>query len=119
MYYSNAVLRTTESYNNNRANAYVVNEIMNATPQQLLIKVYDFAIAQCKKKNIEKTNKALTELISALRYDTKEVNEISNGLKRLYEFCQDQIRLSNFDVVDNILSELRKTWIGAFNNRES
>ena len=49
MYYSNAVLRTTESYNNNRANAYVVNEIMNATPQQLLIKVYDFAIAQCKE----------------------------------------------------------------------
>lgn len=114
MYYSNTVLRNTESFNNNRANAYVVNEIMNATPQQLLIKVYDFAIAQCKRKNIEKTNRALTELISALRYETKDVNEVSLGLKKLYEFCQDQTRKRNFDIVEDILSELKKTWIDAF-----
>jgi len=113
MYYSNAALRLPESYNN-RANAYVVNDILNATPQQLLIKVYDFAIGQCKRKNIEKTNKALMILMDSLKYDTEAVSEISIGLRKLYEFCQDQMRKSNYDVVLQILTDLRETWNKVF-----
>ncbi len=82
MNYSTSALRTNESYNNNRANAYVANEILNASPQKLIMKIYDFAITQCKNKNLEKTNKALTELINALRFDGEEVSEISTGLKK-------------------------------------
>lgn len=100
--------------NDNRANAYLANEILDASPEKLLLKVYDFAIAQCKNKNLEKTNKALSTLIGALRFDTKESAEISTGLIRLYEFCQDQMREKNYDIVEQILSELRDTWISAF-----
>ena len=114
MNYSTARLMTTESYNNNRANAYVTNEIMDASPQKLIMKIYDFAISQCKNENLEKTNKALTELISALRYDTDEVSEISMGLRKLYEFCQDQMRKKNYDIVLQILSDLRETWNKVF-----
>jgi flagellar protein FliS len=99
---------------NNRANAYLANDILDASPQKLLLKVYDFAIAQCNKKNIEKTNKALAELISALSYEGETVAEISNGLRRLYEYCQEQVRKQNFDIVLKILTELRATWIKAF-----
>jgi flagellar secretion chaperone FliS len=113
MYYSNAALKSPESFNN-RANTYVVNEILNATPQQLLIKVYDFAIGQCKRKNIEKTNKALMILIDALKYDSEAVREISIGLRKLYEFCQDQIRKNNFDIALQILTDLRDTWSKVF-----
>lgn len=110
MNYANAALRTTNSLSYNRANAYVANEILDASPQKLIIKIYDFAISQCKNKNLEKTNKALSELIAALRYDGEEVNEISTGLKRLYEFCQDQMRKRNYDTVLQILIDLRESW---------
>ncbi len=113
MYYSNAALKLPESYNN-KANTYVLNEILNATPQQLLIKVYDFAIGQCKRRNIEKTNKALMTLIESLKYDTEAVSEISMGLRKLYEFCQDQVRKNNFDIALTILTDLRETWNKVF-----
>lgn len=114
MNYSTATLRTTDLYNNNRANAYVTNEIMDASPQKLIMKIYDFAISQCKNENLEKTNKALMELINALRFDTEEVSEISIGLKKLYEFCQDQMRKKNYDIVLQILTDLRETWNKVF-----
>ena len=113
MYQSSAVL-TTNSGNRNRASAYLANDILDASPQKLLIKIYDFAIAQSKNKNLVKTNKALMELISALRFDNEEVSEISIGLKKLYEFCQDQMRKQNYDIVVEILTDLRKTWVKAF-----
>lgn len=115
MYNSSAAYKINDNYNN-RANTYLANEILNASPQKLLLKVYDFAIAQCNNKNIEKTNKALGELVSALRYESAEVAEISNGLRKLYEYCQDQVRKQNFDIALEILTELRTTWIKAFNN---
>jgi len=114
MYQASAVLKSTNSVNKNRASAYLVNDILDASPQKLLIKIYDFAIAQSKNKNLEKTNKALMELISALRFDNEEVSEISIGLKKLYEFCQDQMRKNNNEIVVEILTDLRKTWITAF-----
>lgn len=110
MNYSTSALRTNEAYNHNRANAYVANEILDASPQKLIMKIYDFAITQCKNKNLEKTNKALTELINALRFDGEEVSEISTGLRKLYEFCQDQMRKKNYDIVLQILTDLRETW---------
>lgn len=112
MYNSSAALKINDV--NNRANVYLANEILDSSPQKLLIKIYDFAIAQCKNKNIEKTNKSLMTLITALRYDNEESAEISNGLRSLYEFCQDQMRQRNFEIVENILSDLRTTWISAF-----
>ena len=71
---------------------------LNASPQKLIMKIYDFAITQCRNKNLEKTNKALAELINALRFDGEEVSEISTGLRKLYEFCQDQMRKKNYDI---------------------
>ena len=113
MYNSTANLVSNDIHG--RANAYLTNEILDASPQKLLLKIYDFAIAQCKNKNLEKTNKALMTLITGLRFDDQESLEISIGLKRLYEFCQDQMRQQNYDIVEKILIELRATWLSAFN----
>jgi len=105
------------AYSNNhstRMNQYLIKEIMEATPQQLLIKVYDFAILNCNKHNMVKTNNALQELINSLNYDTEPVRQISTGLLKLYLFCQDQMRKQKYDVVNKILVELRATWLEAF-----
>lgn len=98
-----------------RVNQYLVKEIMEATPQQLLLKVYDFAILNTQRKNIEKTNAALQELINSLNFKDEKAREISMGLLRLYQYCQEESRKNNFDIVYKILTELRDSWKNAFN----
>ena len=97
----------------NRAQSYVVNDVLEASPEKLIMKIYDFAIAKCSAHDIIKTNAALNELIYALNYDTKEVEQVSIGLLKLYRFCQDQMRKRNYDIVLKILTELRDTWTKA------
>ncbi len=112
MYYS----PTIRNNNNNRINKYVENEILEANPKQLLIKVYDFAILNCQRHDMVKTNNAIQELINGLSFDTEETKNISVGLLKLYQFCQDQMRKKNYDVTHKILAELRNTWLEAFQN---
>jgi len=104
-------------YTNNKQNKlsqYLLKEIMDASPQQLLIKVYDFAIINCQKKDMSKTNNALQLLINSLRFDNEEVKSAAIGLLRLYQFCQEKMRQKNYDTVYKILTELRETWISTF-----
>lgn len=100
--------------NSSRVNQYLLKEIMEATPQQLIVKIYDVAIVNCRKKDFLRTNAAIQELIKALSFDGEEVKKISSGLLRLYLFCQEQTRKNNYEIVDTILSELRETWLKAF-----
>lgn len=101
--------------NQNRTNQYLVNEVMEATPQQLLIKLYDIAIVNCQKQDMIRTNNAIQELSNALNFNDESAREVAIGLLRLYQFCQEQMRKNNFDIVKKILTELRDSWINAFN----
>lgn len=106
---------TQAKSNSSKLNPYLVKEIMEATPQQLLIKIYDFAILNCQKRNLAKTNQALQELINSLKWEGEEVANISAGLYRLYQYCQEEMRKKNYDIVYKILTELRESWLAAFN----
>lgn len=106
---------STFSGHPDRLNQYLLKEIMEATPKQLLIKIYDVAIISSKKKDFMRTNNAIQVLINALRFDGEGVKEISTGLLRLYLYCQDQSRKNNFEMTTKILSELRETWSKALN----
>jgi len=99
------------------ANAYVAKDILEASPQKLLIKIYDFAIVHCKKGDMLKTNAALDELIHSLNFELEEPKEIATGLLRLYQFCEDQMRKDNTEIVYEILTTLRETWITAFTKK--
>lgn len=99
----------------NRMNQYLINEIANASPVKLILKVYDFAILKCQKNDMCKTNDALQVLINALRFDTPESKTISLGLLKLYKYCQEEMRKKNNEVVLTILTELRDTWRETFN----
>jgi flagellar protein FliS len=94
----------------NRAKAYIANDVLDSTPEKLLLKIYDFAISRCKMQDLEKTNKALNELIGGLNYDTEEVSEVSVGLLKLYKYCQEEMRKKNYSIVEKILTELRESW---------
>lgn len=97
-----------------KLNPYLVKEIMESTPQQLLIKLYDFTIASCQRHNLEKTNAGLQELINSLKFEPKEVKEVAFGFLKLYRFCQEEMRKQNYTIVYKILTELRDEWKKAF-----
>ena len=102
---------------NRRVNQYLNNEINQASPAQLVLKVYDFAILNCQRKNMLKTNEAIQVLINSLNFDLEGAREISVGLLRLYQYCQDLTRKNKFEEAQNILTELRDTWKMALKNR--
>lgn len=109
---------TANSYAHARkVNQYLVNEVSGAKPEQLIMRVYDFAINNCQKHDMIKTNEALQVLINALNFDHPAAKEISVGLLRLYNYCQDQMRKKNYDEVYKILTDLRDTWRTALQNR--
>jgi flagellar protein FliS len=111
-------MQTASSFTNrNKINPYLVNEITNASPAQQIMKVYDFAILKCQKQDMLKTNEALQVLINCLNFEDQAAKEISIGLLRLYQYCQEQMRKSNYMEVHKILSELRDTWLDALKNR--
>lgn len=97
-------------------NPYILNQINNSTPQELIMKVYDFAILNCQKNDLFKTNDAIQVLINSLNFDDPAAREISIGLLRLYQYCQEQMRKHNNQIVLKILTELRDTWINALKN---
>lgn len=98
----------------NRANAYLVKEILEADQKKLMLKIYDYAIVNSRKGDMARTNKALGELINALDFETPETKQVSIGLMKLYQFCQDQMRKSEYDIVTRILTDLREAWVKAF-----
>jgi flagellin-specific chaperone FliS len=100
-----------------RANQYLANEILSASPEQLIMKIFSFAILSCKKHDIAKTNEALQVLINALNFEHPEAKEISIGFLRIYRYCQDQMRKQNFDIVEKTLTELKETWEAALAKR--
>ena len=102
---------------NQKINQYLNNEILSATPEQLIMRIYDFAIVNCQKHNMIKTNDALQVLINALNFDNPAAKEISIGLFRLYQFCQDQMRKRKYEVVQRVLTELKESWEKALKNR--
>ncbi len=111
----------TTSFSKNKTtqlNPYLVKEILEASPQKLLIKIYDFAITNCQLHDMAKTNRALDELIKALNFDDEKARDISLGLMRLYQYCQDQMRKQNYDVTHTILSDLRDSWLTIFNMKK-
>ncbi|MFH0733402.1 MAG: flagellar export chaperone FliS [bacterium] len=100
--------------NTNKANAYLLKEISEASPQKLIIKLYDLAIVCYQKGDFAKANKAVTELINSLNFVDEKAKEISFGLLRLYQFAQEQARKGNLEVSIKILQELRDTWTLVF-----
>jgi flagellin-specific chaperone FliS len=105
--------------NRNKINPYLATQVLQSSPEQLLIKVYDFAVVHSEKKDMIKTNTAIQELIGFLRFDDENYKDLAISLLRLYQFCQDQARKSNFSLVTKILSELRESWLQAIDNKKA
>jgi flagellar protein FliS len=92
----------------NRSNEYQRQEILSASPLQLVVKLYDVAIASCFQNDRIKLRKALVELISSLNLE--DGGDFTSRMYRLYEFCMDQSVSGDLDDIREILIELREAW---------
>jgi len=90
---------------------YKKNEIMSLTPVQLILKLYDYVIVNCRRHDATKAIAGLTQLIAALNFDYKEV---ALGFFKIYRYCQDRVRKEKFEEVAELIGELRSAWAQAF-----
>jgi flagellin-specific chaperone FliS len=89
---------------------YVEDELAGLSPVQLLIKLYDVAIASCARGDRRRLSQALVQLISSLNF---EHHDISFGVFRLLNFCLRQTHQGRFEEVKPILVGLRAAWVQA------
>lgn len=108
---------------------YQQNQIMTASPEQILLMLYDGAIRFCKQAiaasdsgktteklgRISKTYAIITEFSDSLNHDIG--GEIAGNLDGLYQFMLRELNSARQDqtgkhlrVVADLLTDLRETW---------
>ena len=92
---------------NAAAAAYVTEQINSLHPTELILKVYDYAIAGCHQQDADRVSRALVELIAALNF---EYRDIAMPLFRLYEYCLRSAKAGEFEEILPVFKELRDTW---------
>jgi flagellin-specific chaperone FliS len=98
----------------NAQKGYREQQILMATPDHLILLLYDLALTSCNKKDSAKLSRILAELIDSLDFTYEEV---ANGFFGLYEYCLNLLREKKFDAVANIIKELRDAWATATQQR--
>ncbi len=97
----------TFSYGKQPMAKYKEQEVLSASPQRLVLHLYDHIIRCCSIRNSDGASRAVAELIDGLNF---EYSEISGGLLRLYEYCLRRIKAEEFEEPMKIIKELRQTW---------
>ena len=92
-------------------NPYLVQKIMTASPEQLIVYIYDAGITACGREDKIKAMQAVQELINALNFDNKSV---AGTFYNTYSYILDQIHKRNFEEAKNFLAEIRQAWMEAF-----
>jgi flagellin-specific chaperone FliS len=85
---------------------YQQQSVKNASPLQLVVKMYDLAIQTSYREDKEKLQDILSTLISGLNFD----HEPADQLFAIYRYCQEQTRKGNFEEIREILEPIRDSW---------
>jgi flagellar protein FliS len=114
--------------NQQPANAYLRSKILNASPMELIIILYEGAIASCARARELFGAKRRTETCQALIRAQNMIRELRNsldlsrgeiaqGLHRLYSYMIQRLIQANvqrkpesIDEVSRMLTELKQTW---------
>ncbi|MGD8428712.1 MAG: flagellar protein FliS [Balneolaceae bacterium] len=100
----------------NPQKTYQRQAIKNASPTELIQKLYDFAIQACHTQDEERLQQVLSALIKSLNFDY----EIAGELYNLYEYCQRQAKKEEFDEVRELLEPVREAWVeGVVKNKKT
>ena len=95
-------------FTNQAAQQYQRQDVLSASPTQLVTKLYDLAILACNSDDRIKLRKVLIELISSLNFE--EGGDIAIRLSQIYEFCMRESVEGDLHQIADMLSDLRDTW---------
>lgn len=94
-------------------NIYLQQQIMTASPEELIKYLYDAGIIACKRRQKSKALEVLQELINSLRFD--QDGDIAMNFYRTYSTITDLIGRNEWDRAIKMLTEIRTSWITAMN----
>jgi flagellin-specific chaperone FliS len=96
--------------NQNGIDAYRANQVMGASPGQLILLLYDHVLRCLNNKDMRGASKGLVELMGSLDLDYQDV---SGRLFSLYEYCLDLVKKNEYEQAAKILNEMRQMWAAA------
>lgn len=94
---------------------YQRQAVASASPEQLVVKLYDIAIGACLQEDRTKLRRVLVELTAGL--DMERGGEIAGRLYALYDFCLHESISGDINVVRDLLDGLRDAWRHVANQR--
>ena len=87
---------------------YQRQAILSSSPEQLVLKLYDFGVQACLRGDRAKLRMVLVELVSSLNFE--KGGELASRLYTLYEYCLAQSAEGDLSAVGDLLSGLREAW---------
>ncbi len=91
-----------------RMRQYQQQAVRSASPEQLILKLYDHGIASCRRNDRVKVRAVLVELVSSL--DFEQGGDIANRLSSLYEYCLAESATGDLIAIEEVLCGLREAW---------
>lgn len=94
---------------------YQQQAVLNASPLQLVVKLYDLVLQATYQKDQERVKDILSTLIESLNFEYEPADE----LFQLYKYCQDLARKEEYEEIREILEPLRDAWQTVANNKKT
>ncbi|MCF7885364.1 MAG: flagellar protein FliS [Candidatus Marinimicrobia bacterium] len=93
-----------------KTNPYLVQKVLSASPEELILYIYDAAIAACGNSDQSKAAEAIQELINALNFEKRTV---ANTFYQMYQHILHLIHNNKFNRAKELIREIRDTWAQA------
>ena len=91
-----------------RMRQYQQQAVRSASPEQLILKLYDHGIASCRRSDRSKLRAVLVELISSL--DFEQGGDIAHRLSALYDYCLAESATGDLTAIEEVLGGPREAW---------
>ena len=92
----------------NHMRRYQQQAILSASPEQLILKLYEIGLTACHREDRVKLRAVLVELIGAL--DMEAGGEVAERLHALYTYFLRESIDGDLNVVRELLGTLRDAW---------
>lgn len=91
--------------------SYIEQEVMEWSPEKIILKTYDLFLVSVGKRDVNKMNKSLAALMESINFD---MGEEAGRLFRLYEYAQRLVIQRRYEEAAECIRGLRQSWNEAF-----
>ncbi len=91
-----------------RMRQYQQQAVRSASPEGIILKLYDLAVASCRSGDRPKVRAVIVELLSSL--DFEKGGEIAERLSEIYQFCLTESAMGDLGVIEEVMGGLRDAW---------